>query len=294
MAYRFVLDVPEAAHEDAKTAIQSVPNAQILIDRHPYPHTPDPVVTEADVVDSRAELTVVAHTLDVIDALYRWMAEREINSDVYVDAHKGARLHLPDYTAQEMRAMIQGDQYWFANTMPKIHYPPDIVMEGGALVSDVPYGGRAAGSAILPAETRVALGALDHVALRVRDMARAEAWYRDFFGMDVVYRARRENDRWQHLPANYNWDEAVHTGIDPEIIRLENGPVSIVLINAGMGAVMHENRVAHLSLSAPAETINAIRGRALFSSYTITEDTPRSFGFVDPFGLTWQLTASGS
>lgn len=294
MAYRFMLDVPEAAHDDAKTAIQSVRNAQILIDRHPRPHTPDPVVTEADVFDSRAELTVVAHTLDIIDALYRWMGEREINQDVFIDAHKGGKLHLPEYTAAEMRAIIQGDQYWFANTMPKIHYPPEIVMEGGALVSEVPYGGRAASSAILPAETQVALGGIDHVAVRVRNVARAEAWYRDMFGMDVVYRARRENDRWQHLPADFNWDAAVHTGIEPEIVRLENGPIAIVLINAGMGAVMHENRVAHISVSAPAETLNAIRGRALFASYAITEDTPRSFAFVDPFGLTWQLIASGS
>ncbi|HMM42778.1 MAG TPA: VOC family protein [Thermomicrobiales bacterium] len=291
MAYRFMLDVPEAAHDDAKTAIQSVRNAQILIDRHPYPRTPDPVVTEADVAGGRAELTVVAHTLDVIDALYRWMGEREINRDVYIDAHKGGKLHLPDYTAPELRAIIQGDQYWFANTMPKIHYPPDIAMEGGTLVSEVPYGGRAAGLAILPAETQVALGDIDHVAVRVRNMARAEAWYRDFFGMDVIYRARREHDRWQHLPADFSWDEAIHTGIEPEIVRLENGPIALVLINVGMGAVIHESRVAHISVSAPAETLNAIRGRALFASYTITEDTPRSFGFVDPFGLTWQLIA---
>jgi len=293
MAYRFVLDVPEAAHDDAKTAIQSVRNAQILIDRHPRPHTPDPVVTEADVVDSRAELTVVAHTLDVIDALYVWMKERDINSDVYVDAHKGDRLHLPDYTAPELRAIIQGDQYWLANTMPNIHYPPDMLMEGGALVSEVPYGGRGS-SAILPAETQVTLGGIDHVAIRVRNIGKAEAWYREFFGMDVIYRARREHGRWQHLPADYSWDEAVHSGIEPEIIRLENGPIAIVLINIGMGAVIHENRVAHISVSAPAETVNAIRGRALFASYTITEDTPRSFGFVDPFGLTWQLIATGS
>ncbi|HRA32049.1 MAG TPA: VOC family protein [Thermomicrobiales bacterium] len=294
MAYRFMLDVPEAAHDDAKTAIESVRNAQILIDRHPRPHTPDPVVTEADVFDSRAELTVVAHTLDVIDALYHWMGEREINTDVYVDAHKGGKLHLPDYTAPELRAIIQGDQYWFANTMPKIHYPPDVLMEGGALVSEVPYGGRAASSAIVPAETQVALGGIDHVAVRVRDMAKAEAWYRDFFGMDIIYRARRAHDRWQHLPADFSWDAGVHSGIEPEIVRLENGPIAIVLINAGMGAVMHENRVAHLSLNAPIETVNAVRGRALFASFTIIEDTARSFGFVDPFGITWQLIASSS
>jgi hypothetical protein len=54
---------------------------------------------------------------------------------------------------------------------------------------------------------------------------------------------------------------------------------------------MHENRVAHISVSAPVETLNAIRGRALFASYTVTEDGPRSFRFIDPFGIAWQIVA---
>jgi catechol 2,3-dioxygenase-like lactoylglutathione lyase family enzyme len=295
MAYRFVLDVPEAAHEEAKAAIYTVRDAQVLIDRHPNPASSGPVVTEADVAGSWAELTVVAHSLNVIDVIYAWMAGQDaaIADAIYIDAHKGARLHLAEYTAPELRRMIQGDQYWFENTVAHIHYPPELTMEGGALVAEVPYGGRSTTSAVaVAAENRVELGRMDHIAIRVRNMARAEDWYRDYLGMDVIYRARREGERWQHLPASFDWVESIHTGIEPEIIRLENGPISIVLINVGAAAIMHENRIAYISVDAPIETLNALRGRVLFASYSVLEDSPRAFRFVDPFGATGQIVAS--
>jgi catechol 2,3-dioxygenase-like lactoylglutathione lyase family enzyme len=283
MAYRFVLDVPEAAHSDAKAVVDGVRDAQVLIDRHPRAANPD---------EARAELTVAAHSLDVIDALYDWLGERDINADVYIHAHKGGRIHLPEHDARSLRRMIQGDQYWFENTVPRIHYTDRAMMEGGARVADVPYGGRTSGTAIVPAETRVDLGSFDHVALRVRDMPRAEAFYQDFFGMDIIYRANRQGERWHHMDADFSWMRALETGIFPEIVRLENGSISLVLVNAGMGAVLHEARVAYISIAVPLETLNALRGRALFSSFTVQEDSSHAFRFVDPFGITWQLVAN--
>ena len=189
--------------------------------------------------------------------------------------------------------MVQGDQYWMENTVPRIRYVESTTMEGGARVSEVPYGGRMAGGAIaIPADKPVALGAVDALAVRVRDIARAEAFYRDFLGMGVAYRARREGDRWEVLDASYDYVDGLRTGTVPEVVRIENGPIALVLINAGMGAVMHENRVAYVSVSVPADTLNGLRGRALFANYTIQEDSPRAFRFVDPFGVTWQLVVN--
>jgi catechol 2,3-dioxygenase-like lactoylglutathione lyase family enzyme len=283
MAYRFVLDLPEASHPDAKAVIDSVFDAQVLIDRHPSAANPD---------EARAELTVAAHSLDVIDALYAWMAERDINHDVYLHAFKGQRIHMPEYDARAMRRMIQGDQYWFETTVPLLRYVDQALMEGGARVSDVPFGGRSAtGTAVIPAETRVDLGTIDHVAVRVRDMRRAEAFYQDFFGMSVIYRAFRDNDRWQHFDADFDWIESISTGVAPEIVRLENGSIAVVLINVGGGAVLHEQRVAYVSVNVPMDTLNAMRGRVLFSSFTLQEDSSHAFRFVDPFGMTWQIVA---
>jgi len=285
MTYRFVLDVPEALHDSAKAAVGTARDAMVLIERRPTPSVSD---------EQRVELSVTANTLDVIDTVYQWLdATDEAASDVYLEAYKGGRFALVEHDPKALRRLIQGNQYWYENTMPNVHYLDAGMMESGAKVADVPYGGRTAGSsAIAVADRQVALGAVDHVAVRVKDVYRAEAFYRDFFGMNVSYRARRDDDRWQHLPADYDWAERHSTGVEPDIIRLENGAVSLVVINAGAAAVMMEQRVAYISVTAPIETLNELRGRAMFANYTVQEDSPRAFAFVDPFGITWQIVAA--
>jgi catechol 2,3-dioxygenase-like lactoylglutathione lyase family enzyme len=285
MTYRFVLDVPEALNESAKAAVGTARGAMVLIERRPVPSVND---------DQRVEVSVTAETLDVIDTVYQWLeATGDAASDVYLEAYKGGRFALVEHDPQALRRLIQGNQYWYENTMPNVHYLDAGMMESGARVADVPYGGRpASGSAIATAERQVTLGTVDHIAVRVRDVYKAEAFYRDFFGMNVIYRTRRDDDRWQHLPADYDWAERHSTGIEPDIVRLENGAVSLVVINAGAAAVMMEQRVAHISVTAPAETLNELRGRAMFANYTVQEDSPRAFRFIDPFGISWQIVAA--
>jgi catechol 2,3-dioxygenase-like lactoylglutathione lyase family enzyme len=253
-------------------------------------HRPTPSVSD----EQRVELSVTAHTLDVIDTVYQWLeATNEAAGDVYLEAYKGGRFALVEHDPKALRRLIQGNQYWYENSMPNVQYLDAAMMESGARVADVPYGGRtASGSAIALAEHQVVLGAIDHIAVRVKDVYRAEVFYQDFFGMNVSYRARRDDDRWQHLPADFDWVERHRTGIEPDIIRLENGAVSLVVINAGAAAVMMEQRVAYISVTAPMETLNELRGRAMFANYTVQEDSPRSFRFIDPFGISWQIVAA--
>ncbi len=281
MAYRFVLDVPEAMHEDAEAAIVVAPHAEVLISRQTRSIDPD---------RSYTEITVVAHTLDIVDHLYAWATARSIESDVFLEAHKGGRLSLSAYDETSLRRVIQGDQYWFENTIPIITHRIDPEMKGGALVADVPYGGRLAnGSAVQPADREVTFDSIDHIALRVREIAHAERFYQNFFGMDVIYRARQEDDRWVFLDEDFDWEVSIHTGIRPDFVRMENGPIALVLIDVGIGMVLHEERVSYISVRVSRETFNDIRGRALFSSYSVLEETPQSFRFIDPFGMVWQL-----
>lgn len=284
MPYRFVLDMPEELHDSAKAAVSTAHDAMVLIERRPNPTSPD---------GSRTELSVSAHSLDVIDVVYAWLGQMDAAGDVYLEAYKGGRFPLVEHDPKELRRLIQGNQYWYEKTMPHIHYLETGMMEGGAKVAEVPFGGRSAsGSTVALADHEVKLGALDHIAVRVRDPYRAEMFYRDFFGMNVSYRARRDGDRWEMLAADYDWDERFTTGLAPDIIRLENGPTALVIINAGAASVLMEARVAYVSVNAPVETLNALRGRALFASYTVEEDSPRSFRFIDPFGISWQIVAA--
>ena len=285
MAYRFVLDVPTAVEEDAKAIIATVKDAQILVERHPR--------DLAMGAEPRAELSVAAHSLQVLDTLYGWIADRGLTQGIFIRAYEGGQLDLATTDASTLRRLVQGDQYWFQYTVPRIQHVARGWMEGGARVADVPYGGREATDiAVLTAENRVDLGGVDHVAVRVRDMRLAERFYNDFLGMDVLYRARRVDDRWQHYGPDFSWDESIATGVVPDIIRLQNAPVALLLINAGAPAVLHEARVAYVSLNAPQSTLDHLRGRVLFNSWTLQEDSPRSMRFVDPFGITWQIVSN--
>lgn len=285
MAYRFVLEVPVAVEEDAKATIATVKDAQILVERHPR----DLALGD----EPRAELSVTAHTLQVVDTLYDWIDVLGLTQGVYLRAFEGDRVDLSATDPTALRRLVQGDQYWFEYTVPRIQHVVRGWMEGGARVADVPYGGREATDvAVLPADNPLQLGGVDHVAVRVRDVRLAEHFYNDFFGMDVLYRARRVDERWQHFGADFSWDHAIATGEMPEIIRMQNSPVALLLINAGSAAVLHEARVAYVSISAPQATLDHLRGRVLFNSWTLQEDSPRSVRFVDPFGVTWQIVSN--
>jgi hypothetical protein len=112
--------------------------------------------------------------------------------------------------------------------------------------------------------------------------------------MDIVYRAYREDGRWEQVDETFDWSASVNEGPFPEIVRLENGPVALVLIDAGLAQPIYENRVDHLSVAVTPEVLAQLRGKALFNSFTVREDGQRAFRFVDPFGMVWQLLTAES
>jgi catechol 2,3-dioxygenase-like lactoylglutathione lyase family enzyme len=155
----------------------------------------------------------------------------------------------------------------------------------------LPYGlpEPTAGS-LLSAERRLAIEAVEHIALRVADIRRAESFYHDVFGMDIVLRARRTGERWELLPADLDWDAALRQGIYPDYCYLRNGPLALLLQWAGRGTVFVEPRLQHLSLRVSPEALIELRGLALARGYAVSEDRRHSFVFSDPFGITWHLT----
>ena len=154
----------------------------------------------------------------------------------------------------------------------------------------LPYGVTLSSStAVLRPERTLEFEAIDHVAIRVADVRRAEAFYHDFFEMDVVLRARRFHDNWEVLPSTFDYNEGLTTGYYPEIIHLRNGVLKIVLVNAGRGAVINEHRVEHVGLRVPQATLTAIRGVALVRNFSVEQDDRQAFRFTDPYGITWHL-----
>jgi catechol 2,3-dioxygenase-like lactoylglutathione lyase family enzyme len=145
-------------------------------------------------------------------------------------------------------------------------------------------------TAIIKAEHSLDIQAFDHVALRVASIQRAETFYHEFLEMDVMARARRSGDNWEIMPVDFDWTVGLNTGFYPELVVLRNGPVNLLLLNAGHGAVMIEPRLAHIGLLVSSETLGFLRGTVLIRSYPVVQDDLHAFRFRDPYGITWHLT----
>jgi catechol 2,3-dioxygenase-like lactoylglutathione lyase family enzyme len=164
----------------------------------------------------------------------------------------------------------------------------------GSPPAHLPYGlSLSSGTAVQLAEHTLAFQAFDHLALRVADIRRAEAFYHEFFEMDVLQRARRVNDQWERMPNDFNWGEGLRTGYYPDVVVLRNGPITLLLENAGRGAVMVEPRLGHIGLRVTAETLATLRAVVLVRSFAVSQDDPHAFRFIDPYGIVWHLTDEG-
>ncbi|MCX7623548.1 MAG: VOC family protein [Thermomicrobium sp.] len=143
---------------------------------------------------------------------------------------------------------------------------------------------------LLPAPRAVRIEAIQHIAIRVADLRTAESFYRELFGMEVVWRVRRSAERWEYLPADFDWDAGLRTGIYPQYVLLRNGPLALLLQFAGRGTVFVEPRLVHLSVRVAPETLAEIRAEVLVREYPIAQSDEHAFVFRDPFGITWHVT----
>lgn len=280
MTYRFMLEVPEELGQETANMIESVPDAEALTVRRPDAATP---------MGQQLEITVVAQSFAVIDRIYEWVDSLDPAVNVHLDLFGGDRYSLRAYDSDSLQRAISAHQPVVEEATPAA---PRTRARGSNLIAEIPFGGNMTDvTTLAPAARNVELGSLDHIGLKVRDIARAERFYQTFFGMEIVYRAYREEDHWVQLDEPFDWSESIHTGIAPEVVRMANGPIVLSLVDVGAGRTLFENRVDHLSLRVPRATFNLLRGEALFHSFTVHEDIINAFRFVDPFGVVWQLIA---
>lgn len=283
MTIRFILEVPRSEAPGALAVVESVADAEVTVARN---------VEGLEASQATGDISVIAESLTVVDELYSWYDALETNPPVFINIADGERYRLSAYDAPSLKHALEA--HFEAVSVPPPAAPPQYpASRAGNLVAEVPFGGRMSeGPALVSAESDIKLERFDHVALRVQDLSRAERFYHTFFGMDIVYRAYREEGRWEQVDETFNWTASINEGPFPEIVRLENGPVAIVLIDVGMAEPVYENRIDHISVVVTPEVLAQIRGKALFHSFTVREDGQRAFQFVDPFGLVWQLMTS--
>src|SRR5690242_10873001 len=119
MAYRFLLEAPEALADEANVAVEQVADAQVVLVRDSHG-----LGFEEPFVD----LTIAAHSLQIIQSLYDWFDQLGASrSDIRIVLHSGERVPLEAVDRAAMVAMIRRDQPWVERTIPKVgeHEPQD-------------------------------------------------------------------------------------------------------------------------------------------------------------------------
>lgn len=303
MAYRFLLQVPEAVAEEAQVAVEEVGDAEVVVDRASY--------AEGFDVPGR-DITVAAHSLRVIDSIYNWYdAFEEPRPDCRIVLYSGERVHLEESNRDRMVAAIRRDQPWVERTIPKIGdhvregfdpaaaarnlgVPVAGVATGNAMSTEVGNALRAEGVAEVERARRVTIPALNYVAIQVADTHKAEEFYREFFDMDVVARTRNTADGVVPCPMDYDWATAIKTEETADDVYLRNGALALGLHRVGLGARIDRSVVDRISLRVDSQTFHALKGWVMMRSFEQMGSTGASFRFRDPYGVPWEILMAGA
>lgn len=305
MAYRFLLEVPGSLVEDASIAVERTGDAQVVVVRTSHGLGYD---------DPMVDLTVAAHSLLVIDSLYEWFGSVGASRpDIRLVLHGGDRLLLEEQERGAMVAAIRRDQPWVERSLPRIgdHVLEEFKDGGGtatvertpaetetrrlgrATTTSATAPATATGTGTVTATTRgINVRAVNHVAVRVLDLAKAETFYTEFFGMELVGRSRRD-PAGTMLPLNgdYRWDAARAAGTEADVSFVRNGPLTLALRRVGRGARLDLDSILdHLSIGVDATSFATIKGEVLMRGFVTLATAPASIAFRDPFGIPWEVT----
>lgn len=295
MAYRFLLEAPESLAAEANIAVSEASDAQVVVVRNSH---------ALDYDESYVDLTIAAHSLRVIQTLYSWFDDLGASRpDLRIVLHSGERLAFEQVERGAMVAAIRRDQPWVERTIPMIgdHEPESIVPEQDLALS-VPRRAAQAAPAVMertwgriaPAEESTGafqFRALNHIGVRVTDLERAEVFYRDFFSMEVLARARANaNGAVEALGPDYSWGVANAASMGATVSFLRNGPLVLAIQLLGRGARIERGVLDHISLRVDAATFTALKGQILMRSMETLATSETAFIFRDPFFMTWEIT----
>lgn len=316
MAYRFLLEVPKTQAAEASVAVEQAQDAQVLLVRDSH---------GLGFEDPYVDLTVAAHSLRVIDSLYGWFDGLGASQpDIRIVLHGGERLAIEANDRGAMVAAIRRDQPWVERSIPKVgdhteeEFDPGFTRGAGLREGQTARTAidGAGGNAPAPAASAerdpswVAPGALavqapsrtvrlrgfNHIAVRILDLAKAERFYAEFFGMELLGRTRRDaGGAFRLVDGDYRWDEAMRTGTEADVAYLRGGPLTLALHRVGRGARLdQESIVDHVSVSVDAATFATLKGEVLMRPLTVIATGDASVTFRDPFGLVWEVTVRAS
>lgn len=295
MAYRFTLETPLAYSSEAEIAITRAGNAQVVTNRTSY----------ADGYDQpRTALTISAPDLTVIDTIYDWYTSVDPRPDLRFVFYSGRRVDLADYDRGALIASIRRDQPWVDRAIPHIgeHIPQPWTgpesSRGEAIVNATLAGDRDTfmeEAIVAVEEPRVVIESVNYLAINVPDLAKAEQFYHDLFGLEVVARTKSDDKgAYRLLPPDYDHLEALKTGEMADDSFLRNGALLIALHRVGRGARIDRLLIDRVSVRVDGETFSRLRGQVLMRNYENLGGGHTYFAFRDPYGVPWEVTVAGA
>ena len=122
-----------------------------------------------------------------------------------------------------------------------------------------------------------------YVALYVPDLRAAEAFYREAFAMDLLFReSEREDGTWHTLRADLDWDDADARGVEMDMVALRRDALVLALFHGTPAP----GTLVEISIGVTSEKADAIRAR-LGAEATVLESASELLRFQDPFGFRW-------
>jgi catechol 2,3-dioxygenase-like lactoylglutathione lyase family enzyme len=283
MAYRFLLEVPEALADEAGIAVGAAGDAQVVVRRskaHQQPYT-EPYI----------DMTVAAHSLAVTQTLVAWFESlRPATNEIGIVLHSGERLSLREHSRSSLVAAIRRDQPWVERTVPKIgdheedYRMADLTRSRAATLD-------ATALAEAPAKA-FNVRSHNHIAIRVTNLRRAEAFYTSFLEMDVLGRTKLVGEEQTGLTGDFTWEAAADDDVD--VTYLQNGPLVLALHRVGLGARIERALLEHISLRVDASSFTRIKGMSLMRGYEVVGQSETDFAFRDPFNVVWDLNLAGN
>lgn len=314
MAYRFLLEVPESMVEDANVVVSHVPDAQVVLAHAAH---------GLGIDEGAQDLTVAAHSLRVLQAVYKWKADIDRTSPlarhrIRIALHSGERLTVGDVDYARMVAAIRRDQPWVERSIPKIgehqtrsgpltpaDAPLSTPMERETLVAVADEASVATlgtapriadvhiqGTDDIATHETIMVEGIPFILLPVLDLAKPERNYSEIFGLEVVARGNHPKDGpWEFIEPGYDVEQEAQFGIEPEYAFMQNGPLAIALQRVGRGYPLdHYIRIPEpIHLVMDMESLRRIKANVMMRSWEVRDLRPDGLLFRDPFGYTWAL-----
>lgn len=303
MAYRFLLEVPDALYAQANVVISATPDADI-VDVHEG--------IGGDFDNEGKTLTLVAYSLDIVRRLDEWVHEVQRvegnTAPVQYLLTDGRKLTVFADSTEDIVAAIRRDQPWTERFIPKIGDHITRTGPNGTVLNPVATDeARAAGVAVVnaPKLGQITILATDEpkdhptidiqdvtmLHLPVVDLSRPERAYGEVFGAATIGRANRDGKGgWIWLGAGYDVEQEAQLGSEPDFAFVQNGPLTIALERMGRAYPLDvfRNPPAPIRLLVDDASFESIKAQVLVRNWNVFDaTTPGVFGFRDPFGYTW-------